>query len=46
MRKAENLNLEWDQVNLEEGFIRIEAQRSKNRKVRDRQGIGKLFRQK
>jgi integrase len=34
MRKAEILNLEWDQVNLDEGFIRIEAQRSKNRKVR------------
>jgi integrase len=34
MRKAEILNLEWNQVNLEEGFIRIEAQRSKNRKIR------------
>jgi integrase len=34
IRKAEILNLEWDQVNLEEGFIRIEAQRSKNRKIR------------
>jgi integrase len=35
MRKTEILNLEWDQVNLEEGFIRIEAQRSKNRKIRE-----------
>jgi integrase len=34
MRKAEILNLEWEQVNLEEGFIRIEAQRSKNMKIR------------
>jgi integrase len=34
MKKSEILNLEWDQVNLEEGFIRIEAQRSKNRKIR------------
>jgi integrase len=34
MNKAEILNLERDQVNLEEGFIRIEGQRSKNRKIR------------
>jgi integrase len=34
MRKSEILNLEWDQVNLEEGFIRIDAQRSKSRKIR------------
>jgi integrase len=32
--EAEILNLEWDQVNLEESFIRIEAHRSKNRKIR------------
>jgi integrase len=34
MRKAEILNLEWNQVNLEEGFITLVAQKTKSRKTR------------
>jgi integrase len=34
MRKSEILNLEWDQVNLEGGFITVVAQKSKTRRIR------------
>jgi integrase len=34
MRKSEILNLEWDQVKLEEGFITLVAQKNKSRKTR------------
>jgi integrase len=34
MRKSEILNLEWDQVNLESGFITVVAQKSKTRRIR------------
>ncbi len=33
MRKSEILNLEWDQVNLEGGFITVVAQKSKTRRI-------------
>lgn len=34
MRKNEILNLEWNQVNLDEGFITLIAQKTKSRKIR------------
>jgi integrase len=34
MRKSEILNLDWDQVNLEGGFITGVAQKSKTRRIR------------
>jgi integrase len=34
MRKSEILNLEWDQVNLEGGFITVVAHKSKTRRIR------------
>jgi integrase len=34
MRKSEILNLEWNQVNLDEGFITLIARKTKTRKIR------------
>jgi integrase len=34
MRKSEILNLEWNQVNLDEGFITLIARKTKSRKIR------------
>ena len=34
MRKSEILNLEWDHVNLEGGFITVVARKSKTRRIR------------
>jgi integrase len=34
MRKGEILNLEWGNVNLDEGFIRLRAEQTKNNKTR------------